>query len=111
MNNNQFLIPANTKKGMLILSIFRPIDLFIFGGGLSVTFILLLIFSGMQLGTTGNVIAIIPAGICTALVIPIPNYHNVMVALGEVINFFTNNRNYVWRGWCAKYEARDKTRK
>ena len=109
--NNQFLIPANTKKGMLILSIFRPIDLTIFVIGVVTTFILLLIMSSMDLGTMGTVIAVIPAGIATALVIPFPNYHNVMVAIGEVINFFSNNRNYVWRGWCAKYEARDKKTK
>ena len=67
-----------------------------------------LIFSEMGGGTMLNVIAIIPAGICTLLVIPIPNYHNVRVAIGEVVNFYSNNRNYVWRGWCARYESRDK---
>ena len=31
--NNQYLIPANTKKGGLIFNIFQPIDLWIFGIG------------------------------------------------------------------------------
>ena len=36
-----YLIPANTKRGQLILGIFRPFDLWLFGGGCLVTVILL----------------------------------------------------------------------
>ena len=38
------------------------------------------------------------------LVVPIPNYHNVLVGIGEIISYYSNNRNYKWRGWCAVYE-------
>ena len=102
---NQFMIPANTKKGQLLLSIFRPIDLAIAVTGASLTFILLIIFSNMDLSTWINILAVVPALLCFALVYPVPNYHNVLVALQEVIAFYSNNRNYKWRGWCAVYES------
>ncbi len=105
--DNQFLIPANTKRGQLILSIFRPIDLFgVFLPGVTITIVLLLIFTSV-LKLTGwiNILAVLPGLIATGLVVPIPNYHNVMVCIGEIINFYSNNRNYKWRGWCAVYES------
>lgn len=107
-DNNQFLIPANTKKGQLIMGVFYPIDLIIFGVGLAITFIALIVVSNLGAGTWVSIIAVIPAGIASVLVFPFPNYHNVRVAIGEIINFYSNNRNYVWRGWCIKYESRDK---
>ncbi len=102
---NQFLIPANTKKGQLILSIFRPIDLGIFVTGVSITFILLLVLSQFELGVVFTILAVFPALICTFLVVPVANYHNVLVAIQEIINYYSNNRNYKWRGWCAVYES------
>ena len=105
-NQNQYLIPANTKKGQLILSIFRPVDLAIFLTGVVVTFILLIILSNLELSTWVSVLAVIPGIICFILVWPVPNYHNVLVAIQELINFYSNNRNYKWRGWCAVYESK-----
>ena len=105
MNNNQFLIPANTKRGKYILSIFRPIDLAIFLTGVVITFVMLIVFSNLKLAGWLNIIAVVPGLICTGLVVPIPNYHNVMVCIGEIINYYSNNRNYKWRGWCAVYES------
>ena len=102
---NQFLIPANTKRGRLILNIFRPIDLGIFLTGVLATFALLLLLSSMHVSGWWNILAVFPGLIAIGLVIPIPNYHNVMVCIGEVINFYSNNRNYKWRGWCAVYES------
>ena len=106
--NNQYLIPANTKKGQLIMGLFLPIDLMIFAIGVAITFITLVITSSFGMETWMSVLAIIPGGVATILVVPFPNYHNVRVAIGEIINFYSNNRNYVWRGWCIKYESRDK---
>ena len=103
--NNQFLIPANTKRGQLILSIFRPVDLAIFLTGVAITFVALILLSNSGAGTVEKIIAVIPGLIAVGLVIPIPNYHNVMVCIGEIINFYSNNRNYKWRGWCAVYES------
>lgn len=104
MDNNQFLIPANTKRGKLIASIFRPIDLGIFLTGVILTFSILLILNTLKITGWWNILAIFPGLIAVGLVIPIPNYHNVMVCIGEIINFYSNNRNYKWRGWCAVYE-------
>ena len=104
--NGQFLIPANTKRGKLIISIFRPVDIAIFLIGVAVTFILLIILSNMEASSWVKVVAVLPGLIATVLVVPIPNYHNVMVCIGELISFYTNNRNYKWRGWCATYESK-----
>ena len=38
---NQYLIPANSKRSMLILGLFEVIDLWIFGIGALITFILI----------------------------------------------------------------------
>ena len=103
---NQFLIPANTKKGQLIISIFRPIDLAIFLTGVSVTLVFLLIFVNINADSWLMIMAIFPALVAVGLVFPVPNYHNVLVAIQEMINFYTNNRNYKWRGWCAEYESK-----
>lgn len=104
--NNQFLIPANTKRGQLIFSIFRPIDLAILLTGVSVTFILLIILSNIDADSWIKILAVFPGLICVGLVVPIANYHNVLVCIGEVINYYSNNRNYKWRGWCAVYESK-----
>ena len=104
--NNQYLIPANTKRGKLILSIFYPIDLAIFLTGVIVTFILLIILSKMDASSLVKILAVVPGLVVTGLVVPLPNYHNVRVCIGELISFYTNNRNYKWRGWCAVYESR-----
>lgn len=105
-NQNQFLIPANTKRGQLIISMFRPVDLAIFITGVSITLVLLLIFAKLDAGTVLMVIALFPALVSAVLVIPVANYHNVLVAIQELINFYSNNRNYKWRGWCAEYESK-----
>lgn len=109
MNNNQYLIPANTKKGMLIFNIFQPIDAWIAVIGVGVTLLLLVILSSKGfLDNLTSILAIIPAIIAVILVFPFPNYHNIRTALGEVIAFLSNRQKYVWRGWCSSYEFKDK---
>ena len=103
---NQYLIPANTKKGQLIISIFRPVDLAIFLTGVSVTLLFLVILANVNAPSWVSFMAVFPALVATGLVFPIPNYHNVLVAIQEMISFYTNNRNYKWRGWCAEYESK-----
>lgn len=102
---NQFLIPANTKRGQLIFSMFRPVDLAILLTGVSITFILLIILSNNDADTWLKILAVFPGLVCVGLVVPVANYHNVLVAIGEIINYYSNNRNYKWRGWCAVYES------
>ena len=105
-NQNQYLIPANTKRGQLIVSIFRPIDLAIFITGVSITLILLLVFVNFNAGTALMIVALFPGLVATGLVVPVANYHNVLVAIQEMMDFYSNNRNYKWRGWCAVYESK-----
>ncbi len=102
---NQFLIPANTKRGQLILNRFRPVDLAILLTGVTITMGLLIILTNVETDTIWKLIAVIPGLLAVGLVVPIPNYHNVMVCIGEIISYYSNNRNYKWRGWCAVYES------
>lgn len=97
-----YLIPANSKSGQLYFGIFRKIDLIIFASGIAVSLLLLLIVSPDNLIT--SIICLLPVGICGMLVIPVPNYHNILVVLTELIMFFYNRRNYKWEGWCYKDE-------
>ena len=101
---NQFLIPANTKRGQLIFSMFRPVDLAILMTGVTITFALLIVLSKTNADSIIKILSVFPGLICVGLVVPIPNYHNVLVGIGEIISYYSNNRNYKWRGWCAVYE-------
>ena len=104
---NQFLIPANTKRGQLIGSYFRPIDLGILVTGLFTSLILLIMVSNSaKSNTIVTVLACLPVLVCAGLVIPVANYHNVLVAIQEIVHFYSSNRNYKWRGWCAVYESK-----
>ncbi len=98
-----YLIPANANRGKLILGYFRPIDLIIFLIGVTTSFILLLIFQNEMSNIWIAISTLLPAGICTLLVVPIPYQHNVLVILQAIYNFyFVNQQRYIWRGWCFK---------
>lgn len=106
---NGYLIPANSKKGTLIFSIFRPFDLILFSVGVVVSLLLLAVVP------TENIIAVtlalIPVIICGLLVLPIPNYHNVLCALGSIYSFYTERRRFVWKGWCSYEQFKDEKSK
>ena len=97
-----YLIPANAKSGKLIFNIFRPFDLILAASGVIVSLLLLLIISPSEL--TGAILCLLPALICGFLVIPVPNYHNILVVITDLILFFYNRRNYKLKGWCYKDE-------
>lgn len=99
---NMYLIPANSKNGKLIFSLFTRFDLIMLISGILVSIIALLVLPPNSLQAL--LIYLSPALICVALVIPIPNYHNVFTVLKELIEFFYNRRNYKWEGWCSKDE-------
>lgn len=105
MYENGYLVPANTKKSMLILGILRPLDLGILVIGIVISVIMLLIFNSA--GTLLMILACIPMVIGLILVLPIPNYHNTLVALQSIIRFYNERRNYVWKGWCLYDEFKD----
>lgn len=99
---NGFLVPANAKRGTLIFNIFRPFDLILAVSGVIVSILLLLIISPGEF--ISAILCLLPALICAFLVIPVPNYHNILVVTTEMILFFYNRRNYKWKGWCYKDE-------
>ncbi len=95
---NNFLIPANTKKSKLILGFFTPIDLVVFGVGCTLTIAMLFVFQSMTLQMA--LLVLLPAIIAAFLVAPVPNYHNVMQLLTNIILFIINRKRYYWKGWC-----------
>lgn len=102
---NGYLIPANSKRGTLIFNIFRPIDLWIFLGGTGLSLIALAIVPTTNL--IAVTIALLPICICGLLVVPMPNYHNVLCALGSIYRFYTEKRRYAWKGWCFYEQFKD----
>ena len=101
--NDNYLIPANANRGKLIFGYFRTIDLIIFSIGVGITFLLLLIFQNEMSNTLIAIATLIPAGIATLLVVPIPYQHNVLVVLQAIYNYyFVNQQRFIWRGWCYK---------
>lgn len=100
-----YLIPANTKKGQLILGLFRPFDLILFMSGVLVSVLLLAI---MPLTNTWLTILILsPAIICAFLVTPVPYYHNMLNIIVEMYEFFTVQQKYKWKGWCFRDGEKD----
>lgn len=97
---NRYLIPANTKKGQLILGLFRKRDLYIFSSGIVITFFLLLVFQNSLNNTLMAVMCVLPALVCSFLCIPIPNYHNVLSLIIEIYDFYSTKQRLKWRGWC-----------
>jgi len=95
--DEMYLIPANSKKSKLFFGMFRGRDLGIFATGVAITFIFMM--AGFTKDIVQVIITILPAGICALLVMPVPNYHNVLVAITNVIKYFTNPRKFYWRGW------------
>lgn len=102
---NGYLIPANAKKGTLIFNVFRPIDLIIFATGIVISLLSLIIIQSSNVGLT--IVALIPGGIAALLVFPIPNYHNVLCVIQSIIRFYSERRNYIWKGWCFYDKFKD----
>lgn len=100
-----FLIPANSKKSMMIFGLFYPFDLILFGSGIVITLILMMV---LPLADTAMAfLAIAPAVITGFLVFPVPYYHNVLTVIIGVWNFFTTRQKFVWKGWCVN-DAQEK---
>ena len=104
---DQYLIPANTKRGKLILGWFRPFDLALFSSGVLIS---LLLLAFLQFDDVISVIiGLSPALITGFLVMPVPNYHNMLNIIVEAYEFLTNRQKYEWKGWC--YKSGNKKRK
>ena len=98
--DDNYLIPANTKRGILILGLFRPMDLYLFGAGLLITFGLIAFLP--LTSTWMTIFCLSPAIITAFLVMPVPYYHNMLVVIKEAYEFLTNRQRYRWKGWCYR---------
>lgn len=105
MQNNGFLIPANSKKSQLILGFLNKTDLTILITGVTISIFLLLMIKSSEIGVMVALVS--PALIAIFLVAPVPNYHNIRTLIGNIISFYTGRKKYYWRGWCANNGERD----
>ncbi len=94
---NNYLIPANSKKSQLILGFFTPTDLILFGSGVSITLILLIVIQSASLGLM--ILILSPALITGFLVLPVQYYHNVLQFIINIYTFYSEKRKYLWKGW------------
>lgn len=101
-----YLIPANSKRSALIAGMLRPIDLGILSSGIIITLMLLFVISDTSFLSV--VIKLFPALICAFLILPIPNYHNTLCLIRDVLSFFINRRVYFWKGWCIYEDTKTK---
>lgn len=94
----EYLIPANSKKSLLIFGIFKKEELIMFGICLLATLgtLMLLPIDDIKMA----VLALSPALIGGLLIMPVPNYHNVLTIIIAAYTFVTSRQKYVWRGWC-----------
>lgn len=103
---NGSLVPANTKKSLLVFGMFRPLpDLLILSGGTGLTVVLLLIFGNAN--TWILIGCCIPMLLAVVLVLPIPNYHNTLCAIQSILDFYNGRRKFMWKGWCIRDEYKD----
>ena len=105
---NEYMIPANSNRGKLIFSIFRPIDLGILLFGASLT--LILFFALSKGGILLTLASLLPIATALFLIMPVPNYHNVLVFLQEVYLFYISQRKFSWKGWCVRSGFTDEGR-
>ena len=103
--NGIYLIPANAKKSLLIFGLFNKVDLIIFGSGCLATLLTILT---IPVGSfVWSIVAILPALICGLLVLPIPNYHNILGGIRSIITYFNERKNFIWKGWCFSENAEE----
>jgi hypothetical protein len=95
---NQYLIPSNSKRSLLIFGVFNYTDLLIFGLGLGASLLMLMISDASN--TVSVIIGLLPGLISGFLVFPIPNYHNTLTFLISMYKYYTKREKYVWKGWC-----------
>lgn len=107
--DGRYLIPANSKKSMLIFGLFNGGDLFIFSVGVGTSLLLLMIVAPTE--TLDTFLVLLPALFCILLVFPVPNYHNVRTIIKSIWQYFTNRQVFIWKGWCIKDVFNDESKK
>lgn len=104
----QYLIPANSKKMLLIFGLFNTFDLILFGTGVLITLIMMMVLPIQDI--VWAIVAILPAVLTGFLVFPVPNYHNVLTVIIDAFTFFTQNQRFIWKGWCFLDEYKENKR-
>ena len=103
---NPYLIPANSKKSMLMFGVFNKTDLWLFIIGVVASFALMI---GLNVDKFWlAILSISPGLICAFLVFPIPNYHNTRTVIKNAWLFYTTRQRYIWKGWCFTDGEREK---
>lgn len=100
--DENYLIPANSKKSMLILGFFTAVDLIIFVMGIAFTLLMFITVQANKLYILFLILS--PALISTFLVLPVPYYHNVIQLIKNIYEYYTKRRRFYWKGWCVTYE-------
>lgn len=95
---NQYLIPANSKRSMLILGLFTPVDMIIVAVGGFITLIMLFVVNAETLQDVGIILT--PLLISAAMVAPVPNHRNVWNLTANIYTYLSRRRTYYWKGWC-----------
>ena len=105
MLNGEQIVPANSKKQLLIFGFLGKTDAIILGVGSVISFLMFTTISVVNI--KGVIITLIPVFLTVFLIFPIPNYQNCRILLAEIYNYYKNRRRYIWRGWCYQYEQSD----
>ena len=106
--DENYLIPANTKRGQLILGLFLPIDVAIFSIGILFTLGLVIILPLDDLLMA--ILALLPGVVCGLLVLPVAYYHNVRQLIVEIYKYFSSRKSYIWKGWCFLNESSEESK-
>lgn len=104
---NQYLIPANSKRSMLILGLFTPVDMIIVAIGGAITLVLLMVINAETLQDIGIILT--PLLISAAMVSPVPNHRNVWNLTANIYGYFSKRRTYYWKGWCMTHVEEETT--
>ena len=104
--DKSYLIPANSKKSILIFGLFTGSDLAIAAVGIGLSLILMMT---LPVGTFWvAILSILPGFIAAFLVFPVPNYHNIRTIIRNACEFYTTRQKYIWKGWCFDNGETDK---
>ena len=95
---NNYLIPANTKKSQYYLGLFTLMELIMVGCA-ALWLILILLFVHLSNGILFLLLAFLPPLIVAFLVFPVQYYHNMLQLLVNIGSFYRNRRRYYWKGW------------
>lgn len=107
--NGNYLIPANTKRGQLIFGLFELFDLIMFGTGILITLILVIILP-IEKNIWIAILSLLPGIVTGLLVLPVAYYYNVRQLIVEIYKYFTSRSKFVWKGWCFADESEDSTK-